>query len=333
MSFFKKALICFIVVFSLILTFFHLQVFQQDPAYIVLEELYYIPIFLGALAFGIKGALITCFFVSLLYLPYLFGPWAIGFWGMTDRILHLLFTVGFALMAGFLIERDDKNRKGTEKNHYLAGLGLTAAAISHDLKNHLITILGFARRLQAGKGDSSTGLQTIIDSASRMEEIINDVLNFAKPVQLETKEEDASRIIEQASARCKAKADVAGVSLSNEFPAEPVIISVDVLRLERALTNILTNAIEASHEGKKVFLIVKTDHEKLVITVKDQGDGMDRETLENIFIPFFSKKTKGTGLGMAIANKVVEAHQGNIFIKSQPGQGTEVRIELPLIKL
>jgi signal transduction histidine kinase len=65
------------------------------------------------------------------------------------------------------------------------------------------------------------------------------------------------------------------------------------------------------------------------LMVKDQGVGMDRDTLENVFIPFFSKKAQGTGLGMAIAKKVVEAHGGQIFIRSQPERGTEVRIEFP----
>ena len=328
----SRFIVLLIVILSLVITFFHLWVFQKDPTHIVLEELYYIPILVGALFFGLKGALITWLFVSLLYLPYFFGPWAIGFMGMADRMLHLLFTGGFAFLAGYLIERDKKNQKKLEKDRYLTGLGQSAATIVHDLKNPLITILGFARRLQAGKGNPDTGLQTIVDSASKMEEIVTDVLNFAKPVHLETKEEDVRIIVEQAAAWCKSKAEAARISLSSELPAEPVIISVDGLRLQRALTNLITNAIEASPEGQEVLLTLKTDQEKLMIMIKDQGIGMDRETLENIFIPFFSKKTQGTGLGMAITKKVIDAHQGNIFLRSQPDRGTEVTIELPFRK-
>lgn len=162
-----------------------------------------------------------------------------------------------------------------------------------------------------------------------MDEIITDVLNFAKPFHLETKEEDLREIMEQAAAWCKTKADASRISLNSEFPIEPVINSVDGLRMQRALTNLITNAIEASHERQEVRLTLKKDNEKLLIQVKDQGAGMDRETLENIFIPFFSKKTQGTGLGMAITKKVIDAHQGKIFIQSQPNRGTEVLIELP----
>ena len=325
----RKLIIGFIVTFSLLTTIFHLWVFQTDPKHIVLEELYYIPILLGALFFGLRGAMATFLLVSLLYLPYLFDPWAIGFLGVADRVLHLLFTGGFAFLAGYLIERDRRIQKQLEKDRYLAGLGQAAATIVHDLKNPLITILGFARRLQAGKGDPGSGLQTIIDSASQMENIVTDVLNFAKPVHLETKEEDVRGIVDQATACCKAKAEAARVSLATELPADPVMIPVDGLRMQRALTNLITNAIEASPEGREVRLTLKTDQGKPVIMIKDQGVGMDRETLENVFIPFFSKKAQGTGLGMAIVKKVVEAHGGRIFIHSQPERGTEVRIELP----
>jgi len=162
-----------------------------------------------------------------------------------------------------------------------------------------------------------------------MDEIITDVLNFAKPFHLETKEEDLREIMEQAAAWCKTNTDASRISLNSEFPIEPVINSVDGLRMQRALTNLITNAIEASHERQEVRLTLKKDNEKLLIQVKDQGAGMDRETLENIFIPFFSKKTQGTGLGMAITKKVIDAHQGKIFIQSQPNRGTEVLIELP----
>lgn len=332
MTFFNKALIVFIIVFSFLLTFFHHWFLEKNPNQIVLQELFYIPILLGALSFGLKGALATCLFVSVLYLPFLFGPWANDFLGIAKGILHLVFNWGFALLAGYMMVRDKKIRGQLEKDRYLTGLGQSAATIVHDLKNPLITILGFARRLQAGKGDRETGIQTIIDSASQMEEIVTNVLNFARPIQLNTKEEDIRRVVEQAAAWCQNKAEAAKVNMSNELPADPILVSVDPLNLQRALTNLISNAIEASREGQKVSLSLKTEKEKILILIRDQGAGMDQETLENVFIPFYSKKPQGTGLGMAIVKKVVEAHDGKILIHSQPGRGTEVRIELPLKK-
>lgn len=326
----KRLIIFSITVFGFLITFLHVGLYQNDQTPIVLEELYYIPILIGAFSFGLKGALIAYLFVSLLYLPFLFNPWTVSLLDIANRVLHLLFTGGFAFMAGYLIDRDRKIQKKLEKDRYLTGLGQTAATIAHDLKNPLISILGFARRLKAGKGDPGQGLQTIIDSAIQMEEIVKDVLNFAKPVQLNAKEEDLRGIVEQAAGWCRKKADEARVTLFSEFPAEPMIKNVDSVRLQRALANLISNAVEASPPGREVRLTLKKDQEKLLIIVRDQGVGMDQETMENVFLPFFSKKAQGTGLGMAIVKKVIEAHQGNISIQSWPGKGTEVRIELPL---
>lgn len=329
MAFSRKLIIGFIVGFSLLTTIAHLWIFQQDPTHIILEELYYIPILLGALFFGLKGALATCLLVSVLYLPYLFGPWASGFLELMDRILHLLFTGGFAFLAGYLVERDRKILKQLEKDRYLTGLGQAAATIVHDLKTPLLAILGFARRLQAGKGDPDAGLQTIVESALKMEAIVTDVLNFAKPVQVETQEEDLREIVEQTAAGCRARAEAAGISIASELPAEPVRMAVDGLRLQRALTNLAANAIEASKPGQEVRMVLTADQQQAMITVRDRGAGMDPETLENVFIPFFSKKRQGTGLGMAIAKKVIEAHGGKILISSKPEQGTEISVGLP----
>ena len=79
----------------------------------------------------------------------------------------------------------------------------------------------------------------------------------------------------------------------------------------------------------KQMLRAEIERDSLVIIIKDYGEGMDKETLENIFIPFYTKKSSGTGLGMALAKKIIEGHKGEIHMKSRKGSGTEVLIKLP----
>ncbi len=126
-----------------------------------------------------------------------------------------------------------------------------------------------------------------------MEEIVADVLNFAKPVHLATKEEDLREIVEQAVVWCKVKATTVGVLVSSELPAESAMMSVDGLRLQRALANLVTNAIEASPKGQEVLLTLESDPKQAMLTIKDRGTGMDRETLENIFIPSLNDNDAG----------------------------------------
>jgi signal transduction histidine kinase len=326
----KKYYIAVIVITTSLITFLHLSIFQEHSPHIVLEELYYVSLLFGALFFGLKGAILTYLFTSLLYLPFFFGNWITSFLGLIDRILHLVFSGLFAFLAGFLIDRERKRQKQMEKDKYLSNIGQVATTIVHDLKNPLIVILGFAKRIRDGKGNIGGAAQTIIESAENMQKIVHDVLDFSKPIKLELKEEDLGSILKKACDYCKSKAVERGVSLSADIPDHPVNILIDGFALQRALINLISNDIEASERGQAVKVSVETVGRYQTISIKDSGYGMDKETLENIFIPFYTKKRGGTGLGMAIAKKVIEGHNGRILVKSRAGKGTEVRIELPL---
>ncbi len=267
--------------------------------------------------------------IAALYLPHIFTIWTKPFLFLMDRLLHLLLAGLLAFFAGFLVDREKRHRIQSEKDRYLAGLGQTASAIVHDLKNPLITITGFAKRIQEGKGNIDTALQTIMDSAQKMQRIVHDVLDFAKPIKLSSKEEDIRKIIHCVHESCETKADEKGIILSFDMPSNITNAVIDGFHMERVLINLINNAIDASANGQSVIISAKVEKDCIVIRIKDGGSGMDRETLENIFIPFYTKKSSGTGLGMAIAKKIIEEHGGKIRIESQPGLGTEVMIELP----
>jgi len=322
-------LIGFVVVFAIVITYLHYFVFREQAPHVILEELYYIPLLLGAWFFGLKGALLTYLFVSAIYLPYLFGDWLSNPLDMIDRLLHLLFSGIFAFLAGFLIDRGRKYQKRFEKDRYLAGLGQAAAAIVHDLRNPLISILGFTKRIREAKGDIGAAVRVIEDSALNMQRIVDGVLDFARPVQLEFNEKDIRTVIDQACDSCKTKAEEREVTLSKDIPPDPIHLVMDGFHMQRALINLINNAIEASGHGQEVIVRCAKQKDHVVIRIKDSGQGMDPETLENIFVPFYSKKNTGTGLGMAIAKKIVDEHKGRIHVKSQPGTGTEVMTELP----
>lgn len=325
----KNIYIIIIVASTLSITYLHHWIFQEDPRRIVLNELYYIPLLLGAMMFGLKGAILTYLLVSALYLPYLSEQWTVNVLGLMDRLLHLLFSGAFAFLAGFLVDREKRRQKQFEKDRYLAGIGQVATAIVHDLRNPLIAILGFTKRIQEGKGEMGTAAQVIIDEAQNMQRIVDGVLDLAKPIRLEVKEGDIIEVVNQACESCRTKAEERGANLSFNHPADPVNIVMDSFSFQRALINVINNAIESSSAGGNVAISMETEKNDVAIRIKDFGSGMDRETLENIFIPFYSRKDTGTGLGMAIVKKVIEGHHGKIHIESQPGEGSEVTIRLP----
>lgn len=325
----KNYYILAIVTLTTLITYLHFVTIRHFSELVVLEELYYLPLLLGVLRFGLKGAIITWLFVSAAYLPFFFGAWTSTVPELVDRVLHLVFTGVFAYVAYFLAERERKKLKQAEQDRYLVGIGQVATVIVHDLKNPLISILGFARRLREGKGDVTLGAQTIEDSAQNMQRIVTSVLDFAKPLQLDHKDDDIRNTILRAGESCRTKAEAKGVTLEIQLPSAPVIIAIDNFHIERALINLIDNAVDASQQGEPVSITAATDSNEIVITIKDQGAGMDSETLSNLFMPFYTTKNEGTGLGMPISRKVIEAHAGTLGITSKQGVGTEAKIRLP----
>lgn len=318
-----------IIISLLFITYLHYSTVPEIHAlHDIYREFYYVPLFLAALVFGLRGAALTYALVLALYIPYIFISWTGNFTSEANKFLHLLLQGLLAFSAGVLIDRDRMSREQLQKERYLSGIGQAATAIVHDLKNPLVAILGFAKRVKEGKGNQDSNIQAIINSAHGMQRTVNDVLDFAKPIRLELREEDIRYVITRACDICKTKAEEDGVNISCNLPSAPVRILVDRFQMERAIANLLSNAIDASGKGQTITISTVISGNSLAIMLKDQGSGMDKETLENIFVPFYTKKDKGTGLGMSIAKKIVDGHGGRMYIHSKPGEGTMITIEL-----
>lgn len=326
----KKYVSFLIVIFVLFITYLHYSTLPEISSFHnIYKEFYYIPIFLGAIAFGLRGSILIFLCVVVFELPFVSVGWTGAFASELSRLFHLVLQGLFAIFAGYLVDRERETREQSEKERDLARIGQVATAIVHDLKNPIITILGFSKRIKDRKGNADEAIDIVMDSALTMQKIVQDVLDFSKPLQLTLKQEDIRKVIARACQFCEAKAGLEGVNLMTQVPALPVDIELDSFHMERALINLVSNAIEASGKGQTITVSIEAGNDNLALRVVDQGPGMDGETLKNVFTPFYTKKKDGTGLGMPIAKKVVEAHNGIIYVESKPGEGTEVRIELP----
>ena len=320
----------FNVVLIVVITYVHYSsIGKGHTLHSIYRELYYIPVFLSALAYGLRGALLSYLLVFILYLPYVIMTWPGALLYETNQLLPLLLQGLFAVMAGYLVDRDRKQRYQLERDRYLADVGRITTVIVHDLKNPLIAIEGFARRIKEGKGKTGTAVQVILDSVEQMQKIVNSVLDFSRQLQLDLREADLRDIVRQAAESCRMKAEQREVLLSVDLPSVPVYQNIDSFHLERALVNLITNAVEASGKDQRVSIVMVMGNTMMAVKIADTGPGMDKNVLENIFVPFYTKKRDGTGLGMPIAKKIIEGHQGKILVNSKPGQGTEVVIELP----
>jgi signal transduction histidine kinase len=326
----RKKYVVYIISFTLLITYLHystLPIFND--LHNIFTELYYIPLLGGAIVFGLRGAILVYLFITVLYFPFILMNWSNDFSFMANKLLHALFSGFFAFLAGTLTNREKHHRKRLEEEKYLAGLGQAAASIVHDLKTPIIAISGFARRIQQKKGNMDASIQTIIDSAGKMEMIVQDVLDFAKPIRLSLEKKDIRSIIKQACDTSVTKADMRGISLSVDLPAVPVHALIDGIHTERALVNLINNAVDSSEKGETVNVQLTEEKDSIDVIINDNGSGMDKETFENIFIPFYTKKSSGTGLGMVIVKKIIEGHNWKIHVTSNVGSGTRVTMKLP----
>ncbi|HXH82204.1 MAG TPA: ATP-binding protein, partial [Candidatus Tectomicrobia bacterium] len=217
----------------------------------------------------------------------------------------------------------------------LASLGEMAAGVAHEVRNPLGAIKMATTLLSSGAIEdpriSQEMAQSILSGIAEIETIIADLLDYARETRLDCQVYPVARIVEPVLEACAAEARQRGVAVTARVLDETVIATVDGQRLRQVLTNVLRNAVEATErlpEGRvEVDLYARAT--SAVIEVRDNGVGIAPEHREKVFLPFYTTKPTGTGLGMAIVKKLMDLHGGEVEIASAPGRGTAVRLILP----
>jgi len=215
------------------------------------------------------------------------------------------------------------------------------ANISHELRTPLQSILGFSE-LGYTRGREHTKLAGMFEdihrAGRRMLALVNDLLDVSKIEStvgsIVRERTDLDRLLREAVAELSPLCTPRGLRIDTELPAEPLHASVDPLRLQQVVRNVLANAIRFSPEGGRIELAAGVDGDGIHIRVADHGPGIPPAELERIFEAFVqSSKTKdgagGTGLGLAICRKIMQAHGGTIHAENRDGGGSVFHIRLP----
>jgi two-component system nitrogen regulation sensor histidine kinase GlnL len=222
-----------------------------------------------------------------------------------------------------------------------------AAGIAHELKNPLAGIevmAGLLRRQVPDKKDAQSILADIISEAKLANAIVVEMLEFVRPVRLQVEHTAIADVLHQAVLLAESKAPRGGVSVTMEVPNGLPAIEGDEQQLCQMFTNLIANAFEAL-EGKgtiaitasigeiepdPAFGVAPTVAATVVVDITDNGPGVPPELSDRIYNPFFTTKVKGTGLGLGIVRKIVDAHDGRIDLTSSPDTGTRFRVTLPV---
>jgi nitrogen-specific signal transduction histidine kinase len=230
----------------------------------------------------------------------------------------------------------------------LASLGEMAAGIAHELKNPLAGIevmAGLLRRQVSDSADAQSLLADIISEAKLANAIVVEMLEFVRPIRLQMEHTDIREVLQQSITLAEGKANRGDISLTLDLDRDLPMLDGDFHQLCQVFSNLLINAFEAL-EGRGQITIraaaeaVAPDRafsvespaptHAVVVDVVDDGPGVPPELSDRIFVPFFTTKPKGSGLGLPIVRKIVDAHEGRIDLSSSVDSGTRFRLTLPV---
>jgi two-component system sensor histidine kinase PilS (NtrC family) len=216
----------------------------------------------------------------------------------------------------------------------MAAVGRLAASIAHEIRNPLAAMRGSIQMLRSemeGDTEQAQLMEIILRESDRLNKIVADYLNYARPRPVELKNVDISALVADTFKLLRNSAELSeGHQLEEDLPARPAIVSGDPEQLKQVCWNIARNAMISMPDGGTFSVsLVEVDDNRLRLSFSDTGCGMTPEQVERLFEPFTST-TGGTGLGLSIVYQIIRDHSGTINVRSRLGEGTTITIELPV---
>lgn len=312
--------------------FIHLITWQREYAYYTFyRELYFVPLIMAAFWFGLHGALITSLSITAFYISFTlmqlrgFAP------EKAEIVLEILLLNIIAVILGTLRDRERIQHNRAQKAESLAAIGKAVSAVAHDMKTPLMAIGGFSRQLLKKLGESDPNrekLAIIWQEAQRLENMVKDMLDFARPLDLQLAREDVNKLIRESLTIVQGAAQKRGVKVETQLSPDIPQVDFDAMRMKQVVINLVLNAIEASPEGESVMVHTYREGVNTIIDIIDHGRGIPDDQKENIFTPFFTTKKEGVGLGLAIVKNIVAAHNGQVEYFNNPNNGVTFRVIL-----
>ncbi|MBO0958387.1 PAS domain S-box protein [Neobacillus sp. MM2021_6] len=233
------------------------------------------------------------------------------------------------------IRNDITERKKTEevlhRQDKLAAVGQLAAGVAHEIRNPLTSMKGYTEFLQLDEKDPERMefLNIILDEIDRVNTIVEDFMVLAKPKAVELEEKNVVPVIRNVVSLLEFEARKKNVRLSFNCNHEIIQIECDENRLKQVFLNFIKNGIEAMPNGGDLLVKTVIQDNNVQISIQDSGVGIPKDKLQKLGEPFYTTKRNGNGLGLMVSFKIIESHNGKVFVESEPNKGTTFNIVLP----
>jgi PAS domain S-box-containing protein len=255
--------------------------------------------------------------------------------GISTSILKDRNRVSGAIMALTDLTTIKQLEQKMRRSDRLASFGTVAAGIAHEIKNPLVSIKTFIqllpkKYLDQEFRDSFSGVAA--QEVEKINNLINQLLDFVRPYSLKLQPADLHELMNETLLLVESQLTEKKIKVMRQDVPVPETM-VDRERMKQVLLNLILNSIDAVSENGNLWLSIMPHYEGFItIEFADNGCGIQADNLQKIFTPFFTTKHKGSGLGLAMVNRIIEEHNGSISLESTPNVGTRFTIELPIVK-
>lgn len=232
------------------------------------------------------------------------------------------------------ITRRKKAEQDLQMAEKLAVSGRMARTLAHEVRNPLTNINLSVEQLAEDIKDENcqTYFEIIKRNSKRINDLVTELMENSKPTEIKLSRIPIQTILDKTVLLARDRAALKNITIETDFSGDNEMLEVDESKLTLAFLNIIINALEAVEETKGVIKITSSCKEKkCLISITDNGYGIDQESIDKIFEPYFTSKANGMGLGLATTHSIIRSHQGSIEVTSQEGKGTTFNINLNII--
>jgi signal transduction histidine kinase len=185
-------------------------------------------------------------------------------------------------------------------------------------------------KLGEGSAPALRHLEIIESEIHRLDRVVQTLVEFSRPVELQLREQDLRQIIADVLQLAAEDLFRNNVTLVSRLPEKPMLANLDADLFKQAVLNVIQNGAQAMQQGGTLEVILEEDVKVAVLRIRDEGPGIPEEIREKIFDLYFTTKSGGSGIGLAMTYRILQLHHGNVQVKSRAERGTEFLLRIPL---